>query len=122
MNHAGVLVRLLKDGCRVGARDLCGKSVLHYACGGLANPSTLRMAAVCITFADKAGIAPRLVDQARGSVRVCVRARVRACACVCVCVASSLQGPWAAAPHPMGAWSLPYCSRIDLARYPSRWP
>lgn len=56
---------MIKHGVRVDARDLCGKTVIHYACGMLCDaddPTALSVADLCITRAKELDLTPPLVD------------------------------------------------------------
>ena len=66
-NHLGVVKLLIKHGARCDARDLCGKTVLHYCLGrlnilGHSDKILLEMADLCIARTQELNISPRLVD------------------------------------------------------------
>jgi hypothetical protein len=55
---------LLKHGARPDARDVCGKTIIHYCCGPLCKPGSkvlLDIADLCITRAAEMSL-PKLVD------------------------------------------------------------
>ena len=56
---------LIQHGVRVDARDLCGKTVIHYTCGPLCDVgdnTALSVADLCIARATELAISPPLVD------------------------------------------------------------
>jgi hypothetical protein len=62
--HIGVMRLLLEHGARPDARDVCGKTIIHYCCGPLCKPGSkvlLDMADLCIARAAELGL-PKLVD------------------------------------------------------------
>lgn len=65
-NNLEIVRILLSNGARVDARDLCGKTVLHYIMGPLCSPGDVVMkdiADVCIQHSIEKNMAnPRLVD------------------------------------------------------------
>ena len=57
LDHVGTVALLLRYGARPTARCVCGKTVVHYGAGVMANPTTLEMVSLCIA-ASKAGPPP----------------------------------------------------------------
>ena len=57
LDHLGTLAVLLRYGARPTAKCVCGKTVVHYGAGIMANPTTLEMVSLCIA-ASKAGPPP----------------------------------------------------------------
>jgi hypothetical protein len=64
-DYCGVMKLLIDNGARVDARDLCGKTVLHYAMGPLCaegNMIPLNMADLCINRTKELNFNPLMVD------------------------------------------------------------
>ncbi|KAL7570648.1 hypothetical protein ACA910_014922 [Epithemia clementina (nom. ined.)] len=51
LDHVGVAVALLRYGARPDARDVTGKTVVHYGAGGMATPESLIIVDYCIAAA-----------------------------------------------------------------------
>jgi hypothetical protein len=64
-DYYGVMKLLIDNGARVDAKDLCGKTILHYVIGPLCvegNIVPLNMADLCINKTKEKNLSPPLVD------------------------------------------------------------
>jgi hypothetical protein len=64
-DYSGVMKLLIDNGARVDAKDLCGKTILHYVIGPLCvegNIVPLNMADLCINKTKEKNLSPPLVD------------------------------------------------------------
>ena len=69
MKRTKVVEELLSHGARPDARDVYGKTAVHYGAGSMATDESMELVQLCIDAADRLDISPRLVDiQDRGGM------------------------------------------------------
>jgi len=62
LDHSGVIAVLLQYGARLDAKDICGKTVVHYGAGSHSTEASISLVEMCIDAAEKLSLPTKLVN------------------------------------------------------------